>query len=291
MGLLKAARGGVIDDLKVDWGTGEEVQVPIELDDDFEMVSESSEVAKETKKVDEAPLSLFGETSAEDKTDLGPQKAIVNLPPPPTIQQAPRSDKLPIPLYPGFRCSIFAIIKQTDNPGSHSPTIRITGKVLGREVVLQIPVEPISIATSSDAVEGGRLLHTLAAKALIQVFEDLPTSPEVKAEIERLGKRYTLASSVTSFLAIDEEQNQEILTNPQAEAAVQVQVTVEATRRRAFSPMVAFSARSVQPQQQQQFQQFQSGNVSFIYDIQVASSCEDHQHGCNHERVNINLRT
>ncbi|KAG8840282.1 hypothetical protein FRB91_006339 [Serendipita sp. 411] len=51
-------------------------------------------------------------------------------------------------------------------------------------------------------VEGGKLLHTLAARALIQAFEDLPKTPRSKAEIERLGKRYSLASSVTSFVAI-----------------------------------------------------------------------------------------
>ncbi|CAG8687111.1 260_t:CDS:2, partial [Acaulospora colombiana] len=54
-----------------------------------------------------------------------------------------------------------------------------------------------------------KMLHTLAAKALIQVFEDMPKTPETKAQIERLGKRYSLASSVTSFLAIDEEDRTE----------------------------------------------------------------------------------
>jgi hypothetical protein len=221
MGLLKAARGGVIDDLSVDWGAGKEVEAPVDTDDDFEIVSEPSDSAKKNQAQAQAaqePLDLFGDTVEETKADLGPQNAILNLSPPPTIQQAPKSDKLPIPLYPGFRCSIFAIIKQANNPGPHSPNIKITGKVLGREVVLQIPVNPITIPTSgevTDAVEGGRLLHTLAAKALIQSWEDLSKSPENKAQIERLGKRYTLASSVTSFLAIDEDEHKEMEIHPQ----------------------------------------------------------------------------
>ncbi|KAG8819565.1 hypothetical protein FRC19_009686 [Serendipita sp. 401] len=83
---------------------------------------------------------------------------------------------------------------------------------MGRDVVLQIPVSPVSVHSGlvEGKVEGERLLHTLAAKALVQVFEDLPKTPENKAEIERLGKRYSLATSATSFVAIDEDTKDEI---------------------------------------------------------------------------------
>jgi hypothetical protein len=183
MGLLKAARGGVIDDLSVDWGVDNDADVPENTDDDdFEMISEISDTlctAAKQSEAPQAPLNLFGNTADETKANLGPQKSILNLSPPPTVQQAPKSDKLPIPLYPGFRCSIFAIIKQAKNPSPHPPNIKVTGKVLGREVILQVPVNPVTLPTSggvADAVEGGRILHTLAAKALIQIWEDLPTS-------------------------------------------------------------------------------------------------------------------
>jgi hypothetical protein len=218
MGLLRAARGGVIEDLAVEWGSGNNEKEATETDDDFEVVANP-----QAAQAPLPPLNLFGEQSTDDATELGPNKAIVNLPPPPVIQQAPKSDKLPIPLYPGFRCSIFAIIKQGANPGPHSPHIKITGNVLGRDVTLQVPVNPVSITNNiTQGSEVNKLLHTLAAKALIQVFEDMSSTPETKAQIERLGKRYSLASSVTSFLAIDEENHTE------REAAVEKEVVEEA---------------------------------------------------------------
>ncbi|KAG8822813.1 hypothetical protein FRC17_009457 [Serendipita sp. 399] len=212
MGLLKAARGGVIEDLAVEWGNPEETK---EEEDDFEMVpSPSNPEAVVTLPAPQSQpaLSLFDESHVDTPAEVGAQKAIVLLGPPPKIQQAPKSDKLPIPLYPGFRCSIFAIVKRSSNPGPHSANVKITGKVMGRDVVLQIPVSPASVHSGvvEGKVEGGRLLHTLAAKALIQSFEDLPKTPENRAQIERLGKRYSLASSVTSFVAIDNETNDEV---------------------------------------------------------------------------------
>lgn len=222
MGLLKAARGGVIDDLAIEWTP--ETKDNESMDDEFEVV-DTPEPKKDIAPSPQAPLSLFDDMHVDKPVELGAQKSIVNLAPPPRIQQAPKSGKLPIPLYPGFRCSIFAIIKQNSNPGPYSPHIKITGKVLGRDVVFQVPVSPVSVDNSALAgVEGGRLLHTLAAKQLIQAFEDLAKTPENKAEIERLGKRYSLASSVTSFIAIDEEKEAEVEMHiPQAESIAQQQ--------------------------------------------------------------------
>jgi hypothetical protein len=211
MSLLKAARGAVIEDLTVDWGISEAEKGPGE--EDFELVSGPSGSGHPTPQSGLPPISLFDErTPPTETTEIGPKRTIVHLPPPPVIQQAPKSDKLPIPLYPGFRCSIFAIIKQASNPGPPSTTVRITGKVMGREVTFQTSVVPRGIGSNeaSGVIDSGKLLHTLAAKALIQVYEDMPTSPENKAQIERLGKRYSLASSVTSFLAIDEESRREV---------------------------------------------------------------------------------
>ncbi|PVF97085.1 hypothetical protein CPB86DRAFT_760872 [Serendipita vermifera] len=207
MGLLRAARGGVIENLAVEWGSGANEKEVMELDDEFEVVSKPGAPQTAAKL---PPLNLFDDQSMNDAPELGPNKAVVNLPPPPVIQQAPKSDKLPIPLYPGFRCSIFAIIKQGSNPGPHSPHIKLTGNVLGRDVTLQVPVSSVNIGSPlAKDVGVNKMLHTLAAKALIQEFEDMATTPETKAQIERLGKRYSLASSVTSFLAIDEEDHVE----------------------------------------------------------------------------------
>ncbi|KAG8785174.1 von Willebrand factor A domain-containing protein 5A, partial [Serendipita sp. 398] len=215
MGLLKAARGGVIEDLTVDWGDSEDAVE--EEDDEFEMISSSKaddnlESSASPPPQSQPPLNLFDESHVETPAEVGAQKAIVLLGPPPKVQQAPKSDKLPIPLYPGFRCSIFAIVKRGANPGPHCASVKITGKVLGREVILQVPVSPVSVHSGivEGKVDGGKLLHTLAAKALIQAFEDMAKTPENKAQIERLGKRYSLASSATSFVAIDEDTKDEI---------------------------------------------------------------------------------
>ncbi|KIM20227.1 hypothetical protein M408DRAFT_30544 [Serendipita vermifera MAFF 305830] len=233
MNLLKAARGGMIEDLAIDWGVEESVA---ELEDDFEMISDPSDTETPAPQAELPPLSLFDEEMpTTDTTEVGPQKIIMQLPPPPVTQQAPKSDKLPVPLYPGFRCSIFAIIKQPSNPGPYSPTIKITGKVLGRAVAFQVPVTPITVNASTTArtMESGKLLHTLAAKALIQVYEDMQTSAETKAQIERLGKRYSLASSVTSFLAIDHELSSAQAVRSQANT---ISPVVESRRFRSRSP-------------------------------------------------------
>ncbi|KAG8774110.1 hypothetical protein FRC20_001626 [Serendipita sp. 405] len=226
--LLKAARGGVIEDLAVNWGDIEDLK---DGEDDFEMVpasntqmhpQPSSTSSLVLPPQEQGSLSLYDESHVEAPVETGPQEIKVVLGPPPVLQQAPQSGKLPIPLYPGFRCSIFAIIKQRKNPGPHNPTIKISGKVLGRDVALQVPVSPIAANPEviDGRLEGGRLLHILAAKALIQGFEDLPTSPENRAQIERLGKRYSLASSVTSFVAIS-ENDEDDLPVPQAEGKIQ----------------------------------------------------------------------
>jgi hypothetical protein len=204
MGLLRAARGAVIEDFAVEWGTGAN---EMELDGGFELVS-NPDVPQ--LPIQQTPLNLFENRSRSDAPEIGPIQTVVNLPPPPAIQQAPKSEKLPVPLYPGFRCSIFAIVRQGAKPGPHSPYISITGNVLGRDVTLQVPVNPVSIKRAIREDLGvNKLLHTLGAKALIQVFEDVPSTPETRAQIERLGKRYSLTSSMTSFLAIDEENRTE----------------------------------------------------------------------------------
>ncbi|KAG8845939.1 hypothetical protein FRB91_001316 [Serendipita sp. 411] len=215
MSLLKAARGSVIEDLTVDWagsegdrdegGELEDIKLP-----KADYSRESSATSPPPQS--ELPLNLFNESHVDLPSKLGAQKSIDFLDPPPKVQQAPKSDKLPVPLYPGFRCSIFAIVKRCANPGPPSSSVKITGKVMGRDVVLQIPVLSTSVhpVLVGGKVEGGKLLHALAAKALIQSFEDLPKTLENNAQIERLGKRYSLASSVTSFVAIDEDTEREL---------------------------------------------------------------------------------
>ena len=214
MSLLRAARGGIIEDLTVDWGVQD--LLPKEgksFDDDFELVSdETASIKTAVEPPPSAPISLFDTSTASTSEDLGPKKMVINLAPPPPIQQAPKSDKLPVPLYPGFRCSIFSIIKVSGQT-SFSSCVRINGKVMGSPVTLEIPVTPIALdggaATHLTDIKV-KLLHSLAARALIQDWEDKEKTEKNRAEIERLGTRYSLASSATSFLAIDGDTKKEV---------------------------------------------------------------------------------
>ena len=215
MSLLRAARGGVIEDLNVDWGVQDPPSKKEEtsFDDDFEMISdETVSIKTAVEPPAPAPISLFDTSTQSTAEDLGPKKMIINLAPPPRIQQAPKSDKLPIPLYPGFRCSIFSIIKVSGQT-SFSSCVRINGKVMGSPVSLEIPVTPIALEGRAAAHLTDvkvKLLHSLAARVLIQDWEDKEKTEKNRAEIERLGKRYSLASSATSFLAVDDESKKEI---------------------------------------------------------------------------------
>jgi hypothetical protein len=135
--------------------------------------------------------------------ELGPKEQPIVLPPPPRIQQAPKTEKLPIPLYPGFRCSIFAIIRQSSTNAPFSSSVRIHGQVLGSPVSLEIPVQPVATEAAHISDENVSLFHTLAARALIQDWEDKEKTDVTRAEIVRLGRRYSLASSATSFVAVE----------------------------------------------------------------------------------------
>ena len=214
MSLLRAARGGVIEDLTVDWGVQDTPSKDEKsFDDDFEMISgETASTKTAVEPPAPAPISLFDTSTPSTSEDLGPKKMIIHLAPPPRIQQAPKSDKLPIPLYPGFRCSIFSIIKVSGQT-SFSSCVRINGNVMGSPVSLELPVTPIALdggaATHLTDIKV-KLLHSLAARALIQDWEDKGNMEKNRAEIERLGKRYSLASSATSFLAVDDDTKKEV---------------------------------------------------------------------------------
>jgi hypothetical protein len=200
MNLLRAARGPIIDDLQVDWEVSE---IPEQTKDEgYEMVAADGPapppVAPPTN------ISLFDTSNtANTAPELGPKDQPIVHPPPLRIQQAPKTEKLPIPLYPGFRCSIFAIIRQSSTNAPFSLSVQIRGQVLGSAVSLEIPVQPVAAEAAHISDENVSLLHTLAARALIQDWEDKEKTDVTRAEIVRLGRRYSLASSATSFVAVE----------------------------------------------------------------------------------------
>lgn len=221
MGLLRAARGATVEDISIDFGADEH-DAAKEDSQDFEMVSAQDGSPEPPKEA--TPISLFDESHiASEPPDLGPQAvASIKLPPPPHIQQAPPSKSLP-PLYPGFRTSVFAIVR-CSGVGNTVPqkALRVKGSVLGRPVVLEVPVSPVS-KPETLTITGPKqikMLHVLAARALIQSFEDKAggvKSDVDSAEVLRLAVRYGLASSQMSFLAVDEQgEPVDVVQRPQA---------------------------------------------------------------------------
>lgn len=122
------------------------------------------------------------------------------LTPQPLIEQSPPESSIP-EMYPSSRSSFFAII----HTGAVPKQVVIRGKVDGKDVSISVDVESVKF--------GGRLsdppfIHTLTAHRLIRDLENGSAKgkqPEItqRREIVRLGEYYQLASSHTSFVAVD----------------------------------------------------------------------------------------
>ncbi|GAB1312836.1 hypothetical protein MFIFM68171_03046 [Madurella fahalii] len=117
-----------------------------------------------------------------------------NLPPPKAIQQAP----LPGTMFWAVRSYWYAIVNGTPRAAKARIVYDIPGSGL--------PTKTIDVNFGLSA--SGRLIHSLAARALIQTFEEKATSITDstekywnECEIVRLGKTYNLASTQTSFVA------------------------------------------------------------------------------------------
>ncbi|RYP68376.1 hypothetical protein DL770_008444 [Monosporascus sp. CRB-9-2] len=136
----------------------------------------------------------LGSRPQPNRGQLGAAAKGDNLPPPKAIQQAP----LPGTMFWAVRSYWYAIINGIPRESK-------------AKIVYDIPGNSNSIKTIEVKFglnAPGRLLHSLAARALIQTFEDKAvsiTDPTEKywneCEIVRLGKTYSLASTQTSFVA------------------------------------------------------------------------------------------
>ncbi|GAA5929867.1 hypothetical protein JCM10213_002807 [Rhodosporidiobolus nylandii] len=217
--LLKAARTPPILNARLDFGVKEQEEV-----EDFEVVEAeaegegNSEQKVKAEKVGEgvASLSLFDETVdplAEGPTAPLPPLEPVQLPPPSAVQQAPYVLRS---VYPGTRLHTYAIL----SPSSLlPPTVFLCGELVsGQKLELAIPVVSSRLRPSASSPFVPPPIHTLAARKLIQELEDgsrdlsasIPDGDlrarTVKAQVVRLGKTYSLASSHTSFVAVDESE-------------------------------------------------------------------------------------
>lgn len=181
MSLIRAAAGPPVEDLTIDWGIGSS-ELAFDPDADEAMPAAPA-----------APLSMFDE--AYDFTqDLPGAGAAL-----PTVQQYPPA-ALMSTLLPGFRVSFYAL-------AAHAPRSRavvLSGTIQGQPLRLEVPVSPLTPVTAGTGLSP-KLLHLIAARALIQGHEDaIPVTDAAKDEVRRLGLTYGLASSQTSFVAVDD---------------------------------------------------------------------------------------
>ncbi|KAI8809616.1 hypothetical protein BJ742DRAFT_738177 [Cladochytrium replicatum] len=246
--MLKNCLTPPMTDMKIDWGVKEEFL----KEEDFELLE--SEASDEKKKT----ISPFsGDTAVGEKPDE------LKLPVP-NFQRAPH--RIPV-LYTGNRFVVFAIVNnQKDRPTE----VRILGSSTDGPVELSVPVTTFPKAFAS-AWEGSKfgLIHTLAARKLIEDLDegrsylhDEATNPFaakmpgpipadiVRHEIVRLGVTYGLASSATSFVAVEEETDvakdkkasSQVLWVPGATLTDEARVEVLEYRSYGIPPIPQFKA-------------------------------------------------
>ncbi|KAF9015797.1 hypothetical protein BDZ89DRAFT_906600, partial [Hymenopellis radicata] len=198
--LLTAARTPHISKVRIDWDR------PKEAEDDFEMVDEM-----ETAIVEEGQkhkLNIFDES-----VDAygGPSPVPVLLSPPSDIQQSPLKIES---LLPGFRLNVYAILQ-----GKHTlpRTVTIRGTMQdGSEIELRVSITFSGLPNDTSGAPPP--IHALAARKIVQELEDgrydellkasYPDSDlrkVVDAQIVRLGRTYSIVSSQTSFVAVDDK--------------------------------------------------------------------------------------
>ncbi|KAJ7288523.1 vault protein inter-alpha-trypsin domain-containing protein [Mycena rebaudengoi] len=190
--LLKAARTPIISDISVDWGR------PLAT-------------LKDTMGEPEDEFDMSVDPTQVDPT-LPPPPPPVVLPSPPMVQQAPFTIRN---LFPGIRLNLYAILQGRTIPN----TVTLRGSTTdGAEIDLPVAVKLSHLQNTPEAPPA---VHALAARKIIQDLEDgqhdiakslvAPDDTDllartVKASIVRLGKTYSISSSHTSFVAVDESQ-------------------------------------------------------------------------------------
>ncbi|KAJ3852816.1 hypothetical protein EV368DRAFT_40228, partial [Lentinula lateritia] len=221
--VVRAARTPMVVDLVVDW-TGDQGGVS---DDDFEIVDNPGKGIQATNEslVPVSAVSLFNNDDDDDKVmseATGPPPAPdPQLPPPPTIQQSPLILKN---IFPGTRTQVYAIVRTPQNEsGTKAEDLPVTVKIKGVVSTTRAPVElvvPVGLGNVNYPFSQQPFLHVLAAKALIidrqdgkhafpdSIASQLQNHQELKEaylnkEIVRLGTTYSLASKLTSFVAVD----------------------------------------------------------------------------------------
>lgn len=205
--LLKAARSPLVSNITLDWGFETDSKEST-LDDGFDLLS----LADSDHSVQKVPISLFDtdvDPLASLDTPLPPTPPVI-LPPPAAVQQSPYTIR---GLSPANRLYVYTILSAPafTSPTSLPKSVTLRGQLCsGDEVEITVPV-------TLSHLPGSTAIHTLAARKLIQDLEDgqhginsgdagEDVQALVKASVVRLGTTYSLASTFTSFVAVDESE-------------------------------------------------------------------------------------
>ena len=177
-------------------------------------VSKESILSKCTSLVRASKTSTITDVSVNWMADIssGPGSSSH-----PLIQQSPPELHIP-EAYPFIRSVYFAIIATKTVPKQ----VVIRGKVDGKEEFIHVDVESTKFGRK---LSEPPFIHTLAARRLIRDLEEgdvkgKRSETDQRKEIVRLGEYYQLASSHTSFVAVDygevhlRHQNQQQSPNP-----------------------------------------------------------------------------
>lgn len=201
--LLKAARSPLVTNIRLDWGAdiAAALAKERELLEAFEIVPDTSNVF--SIPVDTTPISLFDpavDALNSTPTPL-PNPPPIILRPSPLLQQFPSTIS---GISPANRLYVYTLLAL---PATSLPShVTLKGDLAsGASVELQIPITRSQLPKSV-------AIHTLAARKLIQDLEDGALGREdasdiTKAKIVRLGTTYSLASTYTSLVAVDESES------------------------------------------------------------------------------------
>lgn len=178
--LLTAGRTPFVQNVRVDWGIDDEHLSSVTSSVNFSVPSSSSRTVK-----------------------------IRSLP---VIQQVPTKIQ---DIHAGTRTNFFVILKLKKITVPESITLRGELDDGSGTFELNIPIHMIRLVGAKDGLP---LIHTLAARRLIQEHEEeraplpqpvsaAPDDQIRKAVIVHLGEKYQLASQYTSFVATDSDQD------------------------------------------------------------------------------------
>jgi hypothetical protein len=178
--LIRAAHTPPVEDLTVDWGIPE-----VNLGDEgFELLG----IEQPTQQ-----LSLFddAQNEHEDRNEemIGPS--------PSTFWQHPPQGLIPS-IQPGSRYSFYSILNRESEKQGLSEKVQLKGSVLGQPIHLEVPVASVHRTAGMSGLSG-KLIHLIAARAMIQDFEDQGS----KEQVLNMALTYGLISSQTSFVAVD----------------------------------------------------------------------------------------